>query len=137
MIKRIADNCSVVLTTHHLEEVEALGDVVAIMVDGKLRCIGDKTHLKNKYGSGYEMHICIANADWYDHVESFVSQMFPGATLNEYKGQRFVYALPHDTSLANTFRILQQFKDTLGITDYCVSQTSIEQVFLRISDGAV
>ncbi|KAH9599657.1 hypothetical protein LSM04_005139 [Trypanosoma melophagium] len=132
-IEKIADNCSVVLTTHHLEEVEALAHRVAIMVDGTLRCIGDKVHLKNKYGSGYEMHLRVNDAVAPNHVESFVSQMFPGATLNEYKGQRFVYALARDTSLANAFRILQQYKDTLGITDYSVSQTSIEQVFLRIS----
>ncbi|KAH9599662.1 ABC transporter-like [Trypanosoma melophagium] len=132
-IQKASMYCSVVLTTHHLEEVEALADVVVIMVDGTLRCIGDKVHLKNKYGSGYEMHLRVNDAVAPNHVESFVSQMFPGATLNEYKGQRFVYALARDTSLANAFRILQQYKDTLGITDYSVSQTSIEQVFLRIS----
>ena len=36
-IQRAAKYCSVVLTTHHLEEVEALAETVAIMVDGTLR----------------------------------------------------------------------------------------------------
>ncbi|RNF00259.1 ABC1 transporter, partial [Trypanosoma conorhini] len=132
-IETTAKYCSVVLTTHHLEEVEALADVVAIMVDGALRCIGDKTHLKHKFGSGYEMNIRIEDEDLYESILEFVNEMFPNATLNEFKGRRFVYALPSDTSLSSAFRILQENKDVLGITDYSVSQTSIEQVFLRVS----
>ncbi|EKG07258.1 ATP-binding cassette transporter ABCA1, putative [Trypanosoma cruzi] len=131
-IEAVSDNCSVVLTTHHLEEVEVLAHRVAIMVDGTLRCIGDQTHLKNKFGSGYEMSIRIESAELYEPIVNFVTEMFPNATLNEFKGQRFVYTLPRDASISDTFRILRDNKELLGITDYSVSQTSIEQVFLRV-----
>ncbi|KAG5510488.1 hypothetical protein GH5_06688 [Leishmania sp. Ghana 2012 LV757] len=133
-IQRVSQNCSVVLTTHHLEEVEELADTVAIMADGALRCIGDKIHLKQKYGSGFEMGIRIARKDMRVAVQRFVEKGFPEAVLNEFKGQRFVYALPQDTKLSEAFRQLQRNKERLHITDYSVSQTSIEQVFLRISE---
>ncbi|KAG5485422.1 hypothetical protein LSCM4_06060 [Leishmania orientalis] len=133
-IQRVSQNCSVVLTTHHLEEVEELADTVAIMADGALRCIGDKIHLKQKYGSGFEMSIRIARKDMRVAVQRFVEKSFPEAVLNEFKGQRFVYALPQDTKLSEAFRQLQRNKERLHITDYSVSQTSIEQVFLRISE---
>ncbi|CAD2213753.1 hypothetical protein ADEAN_000119600 [Angomonas deanei] len=56
-ISIIADYCAVMLTTHHLEEVEALADRVAIMAGGRLRCIGSLAHIKEVYGCGYE--ICL------------------------------------------------------------------------------
>jgi ATP-binding cassette, subfamily A (ABC1), member 3 len=132
-IEKVADNCSVVLTTHHLEEVEALAHRVAIMVDGTLRCIGDKTHLKKKFGTGFEMSIRAEADDDMEDIHVWVKQNFPAATLNEYKGRRFVYMLPADVALSDVFRLLQSNKTRLHITDYSVSQTSIEQVFLKIS----
>ena len=44
---------SVVLTTHSLEEAEALCGRIGIMVKGQLRVLGTQQHLKNKFGSGY------------------------------------------------------------------------------------
>ncbi|GET86725.1 abc transporter, putative [Leishmania tarentolae] len=133
-IQKVSQNCSVVLTTHHLEEVEALADTVAIMADGALRCIGDKIHLKNKYGSGFELSVRVAQKRMCMTVGRFVESTFPDAVLNEFRGQRFVFALPKDTKLSEVFWKLEQNKTLLQITDYSISQTSIEQVFLRISE---
>ncbi|KPA77113.1 putative ABC transporter [Leptomonas pyrrhocoris] len=133
-VQHVSQNCSVVLTTHHLEEVEALADTVAIMADGALRCIGDKLHLKQKYGSGFELSLRIAHKEMRQEVQDFVEKNFEDAVLNEFKGQRFVFGLPQDTKLSETFACIQENQSRLGITDYSVSQTSIEQVFLRISD---
>ena len=38
------------LTTHNMEEADYLGDRIAIMVDGTLRCCGSPMYLKRKYG---------------------------------------------------------------------------------------
>ena len=43
---------AVILTTHSMEESEALSNRVAIMVAGRLLCIGSIQHLKNAYGKG-------------------------------------------------------------------------------------
>ncbi|EPY20797.1 hypothetical protein AGDE_14472 [Angomonas deanei] len=80
------------------------------------------------------MTIRIEDKHLKEEVEAFVKKHFPSATLNEFKGQRFVYALPQDTKLSDTFWTLQENKEAVGITDYSVSQTSIEQVFLKISE---
>ncbi|CAE7353955.1 ABCA1 [Symbiodinium natans] len=47
----------VVLTTHSMEEAEALCSNIAIQVDGQFRCLGSAQHLKSRYGSGYEVSI--------------------------------------------------------------------------------
>ena len=42
----------IVLTTHFMDEADLLGDRVAIMADGELRCCGSSIFLKNYYGVG-------------------------------------------------------------------------------------
>ena len=136
-IQAISSNCSVVLTTHHLEEVEALAHRVAIMVDGVIKCIGSKTHLKAKFGSGFEMSIRLAGKEWAPNLEAFMAQCLPEAKLNETRSNKYNFALPQSTLLSNTFALLERYKKDLNITDYNISQTSLEQVFLRISEGNI
>lgn len=50
-----ANPSSVVLTTHSMEEAEALSTKLAIMVEGNIKCIGPVQRLKNKYGKGFEI----------------------------------------------------------------------------------
>ncbi|CAG9334839.1 unnamed protein product [Blepharisma stoltei] len=47
-------NSSVILTTHSMEEAEALSDRMSIMVAGRLRCLGTATWIKSKFGDRYE-----------------------------------------------------------------------------------
>ena len=44
---------SVILTTHAMEEADALSDRIAVIVDGKFKCIGTSLFLKNNFGEGY------------------------------------------------------------------------------------
>ena len=48
---------AIVLTTHSMEEADILGDRIAIMAKGKLRCIGTSLRLKQKFGSGYQVSV--------------------------------------------------------------------------------
>ena len=51
---------AIVLTTHSMEEADVLGDRIAIMARGRLRCIGSAIHLKHRFGSGYQVRIFLA-----------------------------------------------------------------------------
>src|SRR4051812_3904071 len=42
---------SVILTTHSMEEAEALCTKMGIMVAGRFRCFGSSLHIKDKYGT--------------------------------------------------------------------------------------
>ncbi|ETE58606.1 ATP-binding cassette sub-family A member 5 [Ophiophagus hannah] len=46
-----------ILTTHHMEEAEAVCDRVAIMVSGQLRCLGSIQYLKSKFGKNYLLQV--------------------------------------------------------------------------------
>jgi energy-coupling factor transporter ATP-binding protein EcfA2 len=66
--------CSVILTTHSMEEAEALCTRIGIMVNGQLRCIGSGQHLKTRFGKGFEIDVGIelpAQAE----ITDFASQL--------------------------------------------------------------
>lgn len=48
---------TVLLTTHALEEAEALCDRISIIVKGELKCIGSIQHIKSKYGQFYKIEV--------------------------------------------------------------------------------
>lgn len=52
LIRKNREGRVIVLTTHFMDEADLLGDRVAIMADGALRCCGSSIFLKNYYGVG-------------------------------------------------------------------------------------
>lgn len=49
----------VILTTHSMEEAEALCSRIAIQVDGRFRCLGSAQQIKTRYGQGLELNVRI------------------------------------------------------------------------------
>ncbi len=48
---------SVILTTHSMEECEALCPRIGIMAGGRLRCLGSAQHLKSRFGEGFQIEL--------------------------------------------------------------------------------
>ena len=46
---------TIILTTHAMEEADALADRIAIVVDGRIKCIGTPLNMKNTFGDGYRV----------------------------------------------------------------------------------
>ncbi len=62
LIQDLKRDKTIILTTHAMEEADALADRIAVVVDGKLKCIGTPLNLKNTYGEGYIINmICDYN----------------------------------------------------------------------------
>jgi ATP-binding cassette subfamily A (ABC1) protein 3 len=61
-ISRVASErsgTSIILTTHSMEEVEALCHRVGIMVGGRLRCLGSISHLRERHGKGWTLEVSL------------------------------------------------------------------------------
>uniref|UniRef100_A0A672MVA1 P-type phospholipid transporter n=1 Tax=Sinocyclocheilus grahami TaxID=75366 RepID=A0A672MVA1_SINGR len=131
----IKEGRSVVLTSHSMEECEALCTRMAIMVNGRFRCLGSVQHLKNKFGDGYTIILRVAGADpQLQPVIEFIERELPGSTLKEKHRNMLQYQLPSSlTSLARIFNILSKNKEQLHIEDYSVSQTTLDQVFVNFA----
>ncbi|OLQ04316.1 Elongation factor G [Symbiodinium microadriaticum] len=145
VINKRASDQTVVLTTHSMEEAEALSSRMAIQVKGSLRCLGTTMHIKQKYGTGYQLELFLAQgfsvgegfATKQEELEAFVQQKISAKSfLLEGHAERFLYQLPprgESLQLGRVFQAMEAEKNRLGITDYSLSQPSLEQVFLRFA----
>ncbi|KAK7082389.1 ATP-binding cassette sub- A member 5 [Halocaridina rubra] len=149
---------SAILTTHSMEEADALCSRIGILVRGGLRCIGAIQHLKNKYGGGYNLELKLgpqvsilktsdssntseAESDIAEestssrHINKLVMDTFPNAVLDEQFEERITYKIPQAdvTSLSGCFAMLEKIKEQKLIQEYALSQTTIEQVFLQFA----
>jgi len=68
---------TIVLTTHSMEEAEALCSRVGIMVGGRLRCLGSVQHLKSRFGDGlmFDVKLNTPNAE---ELEYLMQEVFGG-----------------------------------------------------------
>lgn len=57
LMKARTEGRTVILTSHSIEECEALITRLAFMVDGKLKCLGSSQYLKNKVSNGFSLTI--------------------------------------------------------------------------------
>uniref|UniRef100_A0A8C5TAQ0 ABC transporter domain-containing protein n=1 Tax=Malurus cyaneus samueli TaxID=2593467 RepID=A0A8C5TAQ0_9PASS len=88
-----------ILTTHYMEEAEAVCDRVAILVSGQLRCIGSIQYLKNKFGKGYLLEMKVKDAESTDVLHAEVLKIFPGAARQERFPSLLVYKVPMKDAL--------------------------------------
>ncbi|KAM6243789.1 ATP-binding cassette sub-family A member 2 isoform 3-T3 [Porphyrio hochstetteri] len=125
---------SVVLTSHSMEECEALCTRLAIMVNGRLKCLGSIQHLKNRFGDGYMITVRTKSSLNVKEVVRFFNRNFPEAILKERHHTKAQYQLKSDQiSLAQVFSKMEQVVDVLGIEDYSVSQTTLDNVFVNFA----
>ncbi|NXY39132.1 ABCA1 protein, partial [Pomatorhinus ruficollis] len=101
---------------------------MAIMVNGRFRCLGSVQHLKNRFGDGYTV-VVRAGGPGPAAVQTLLQQHFPGIVLREQHGGLLQYHLPaRVTSLATVFSLLAANRGPCHIEDYSVSQTTLDQV---------
>ncbi|XP_053199909.1 phospholipid-transporting ATPase ABCA1-like [Scomber japonicus] len=131
----IKEGRSVILTSHSMEECEALCTRMAIMVNGRFKCLGSIQHLKSRFGDGYTVIVRVGGSPPdLKPVEDFVQLTFPGSTLTEKHHNTLKYQFPYaQGALANIFSHFTSHQQGLGVEDYSVSQTTLDQVFVNFA----
>ncbi|NWV20453.1 ABCA9 protein, partial [Origma solitaria] len=132
-----------ILTTHYMEEAEAVCDRVAILVSGQLRCIGSIQYLKNKFGKGYLLEIKVKDAESTDVLHAEILKIFPGAARQERFPSLLVYKVPMQDALplSQSFSKLEEAKRSCNLEEYSFSLNTLTQaglscpfqVFLELS----
>lgn len=138
---------SVILTTHSMEECEALCQRIGILVAGQMRCIGSAQHLKHRFGRGFEVDVSTGAAD-INPVLNWINQHFASATIVEAYGGKIKFKIPQSASdspdsssssspspsnghtLRSVFAAIENVKSRVGISEYSVCQTTLEQIFI-------
>jgi hypothetical protein len=103
---------------------------IGIMAAGALQCLGSIQHLKSRFGSGYLMEINAHESRSAD-VQAFVRRLYPQSLMEQAHGGRLKVRLPQQgITLSSVFSTMETNKKTLAITDYSISQCSLEQIFI-------
>ncbi|XP_054848460.1 phospholipid-transporting ATPase ABCA3 isoform X2 [Eublepharis macularius] len=127
---------SIIITSHSMEECEALCTRLAIMVNGQFKCLGSPQHLKSKFGSGYTL-LAKTQSEEEDNLlafKTFVEKTFPGSVLkHEHQGMVHYHLTNKNLSWAQVFGALEKAKEKYHVEDYSVSQISLEQVFMSFT----
>lgn len=129
---------SVILTSHSMEECEALCTRLAIMVAGEFKCLGSVQHLKNKFAKGFVLTIKITQDtnEISNEVSNMVTKEFESAVLKEKYMELLTFHIT-STNLkwSEIFEKMNTIKNRGPISDFTVAQMSLEQVFLHFSSN--
>lgn len=132
-----ASGKSIILTSHSMEECEALCTRLTIMVNGNFQCLGSVQHLKSKFAEGYRVTLKVRkpeHSSGLEHsdtsaIENFMVHNFPSAELREKHQELLTYYIKdRNITWSKLFGVLEQSKSHLDIEDYSVGQASLEQV---------
>jgi ATP-binding cassette subfamily A (ABC1) protein 3 len=159
VIRRYRENRVIVLTTHFMDEADLLGDRIAIMADGQLRCVGSSLFLKRKFGVGYQLTV-IKNSRKAVQVDkdevvvgpltkteerknlngilaAIVTGAVPSATVLSNVGTEMKFQLPIGESarFVGMFTMLDDQIKRKQIETYGVSVTTLDEVFLLVARG--
>ena len=150
---------SLVLTTHSMEEADALADRAGIMAS-RMLALGSTDYLRRRHGDSYYVHLVHAAAPHtsdtdMDKLIEWVKKELPHARIEHqtYHGQ-VRFEVPSESrfddvasgekpvitdisgkatmSVSKLFASLEAARQELGIEHYSVSRATLDQVFLRI-----
>uniref|UniRef100_A0A8C3PX36 ABC transporter domain-containing protein n=1 Tax=Chrysolophus pictus TaxID=9089 RepID=A0A8C3PX36_CHRPC len=128
----------ILFSTQFMDEADILADRKAFISRGRLKCVGSSLFLKNKWGIGYHLRYALHDSCDVENVTSLVKQYIPGVMLSGHGQYELRYKLPLENvnKFPDLFRGLDSCSD-LGIINYGVSMTTLEDVFLRLEEDAV
>uniref|UniRef100_A0A670YKH3 ATP binding cassette subfamily A member 12 n=1 Tax=Pseudonaja textilis TaxID=8673 RepID=A0A670YKH3_PSETE len=128
--EEVQNQCSVILTSHSMEECEALCTRLAIMVNGHFQCLGSLQHIKSRFGKGFTVKMHLNNsADNIEKLTLFLQTNFPNTYLRDHQLNMVEYHIPVSAGgVANIFQLLEMNKAVFEIKHFSVSQTTLEEV---------
>jgi len=129
------NDSAVIMTTHSMEEAEFLCDRLAILVNGRLSCIGSPEHLKMKFGDSYILELQSKNIDRF-HDEIIEKGRLFGD--KEYKrdtssSDRVKYEVKMTRNIGHVFEVMENCKKNGLVIDYSFNQTTLEQIFINFA----
>ncbi|XP_075741902.1 phospholipid-transporting ATPase ABCA3-like [Rhipicephalus microplus] len=134
-VLRFHEDKTMLLTTHSMEEADTLGDRIAVLASGRLRCCGSPLFLRTTYGTGYWIRAGMKNFSPARALADLVRRYIPRAhikaddhqTLNANVGD------PGVKTLIQLLRELEENRHTYLLDSVSVFVAALEDV-LRCVD---
>lgn len=129
-IEQYKNGRTIILTTHSMEEAEALGTRIGIMVHGRIRTIGVSSEIKSKLGSGYNISIAVDPSNLAE-IQKIVQNISPSSALKDSAAGSLLYYCLHMEEVMMLIKYMESNPQEL-VKTWGISQTSLEQIFLKI-----
>ena len=81
-----------------MDEADILGDRIAIMAEGKVKCCGSSLFLKNRYGVGYNLVISKKTRQPAPQVDEFIFSRIDDVKKLQEVSSEINYQLPTSSS---------------------------------------
>ncbi|ETK74085.1 hypothetical protein L915_19043 [Phytophthora nicotianae] len=148
-LKRAVTHRAVILTTHSMQEAQALCENIGIVAEGKLKCCGSSLFLRNRFGVGYKLTVVHHEDDqesesrrsqreaWADLLMSMLRKYVPNAAIvSDNKWETRVQLNDgEEKRFAELFRELETMKKNGIIKRYAIAATDLEDVFVKVTEG--
>ena len=69
---------TIILSTHFMDEAEALADRIGIMAAGQILCSGSVSFLKKKFGLGYHITVVKGNPSCRSQLSKVILPVYAG-----------------------------------------------------------
>lgn len=135
---RMKFHSSIVLTSHSMDECEALCSRIAIMVNGTIRCLGSTQHLRSKYGQGYSITIRLKrqakSPNYVNNLNEQLLSAIPSAKQKDFHQNLLQYHVTDPKEKwSNIFKNLNILDEMFDFEDYIVSDCSLESIFISFA----
>ncbi|CAL6007120.1 ABC_transporter family protein [Hexamita inflata] len=138
-IEEAKNNKIIILTTHSMEEADALSQYIGIMAAGQMRAIGTRQRLKSRFGSGYRLQI-IHSVNSADEIDDLVFMAAPNIRIDRREPVpadkelvRSFYIIPPGDPISFVYEACQEQREQGLIKEFGLEFTSLEEVFLTIA----
>lgn len=125
------EGTTIIITTHSMEEAKVLCDRVHMCTRGQLRTSGNPEELRLRLGSGYRISASVPESkvpEFHDMVMGLSGECRVETAL----GGNLNYSIPKSVALSSIFNTVAAHKEKIGIRDWGISQSSLEDVFLNV-----
>ena len=122
---------TVVLTTHHMDEADLLGDRIAIMAHGKLQVSGSSIFLKRRFGVGYNLTVDTSVPKDVIHI---VRKHVDDAIVNEVMDDLLSMSLKMSSQPLFP-DMLDEIEQLQHVSSFGLEMPTLEEVFIRLSQA--
>jgi ABC-2 type transport system ATP-binding protein len=128
LVKRLSDaGVTIILTTHYIEEAEAIADRVGVIHNGELLLLDDKQALMHKLGRR-QLVVELEQA-----VTGIPATLAPWSLELSADGRQLAYTYDPRNPDTGVAGLLQAINDTgLLLKDINTSQSSLEEIFISL-----
>jgi ABC-2 type transport system ATP-binding protein len=127
-IEKLKREKTILLTTHYLEEADALADRIAIMHEGAVIAEGTSTELKQAHAQGQTLQVMVEHAS-----ESLLQQLETKGLTVQYQDQQIELSAPE----LDIYAIMEVLRsENVAIKGLQMQEPSLDEVFIQLTQSS-